>query len=123
MGRVIPAGLLLVAAVFLSGNACAMNSPSGPHCRVTNGDKLPAGSGGPDALCAAIERAVSIRLPGVDFSAEVTVLSSSMLAATLTANGRQLPEQKFASMDRDLDRGSFERFAQALADQFAKTHR
>ncbi len=31
-----------------------------------------------------------------------------------------MPEQNFASMDRDLTTSSFERFAQALADQVAK---
>ena len=123
MGRGIRAGILLVAAAFLGGNACAMSAPHHPHCRVTDGDKLPAGSGGPDALCAAIEQAVKDRAPNAAFSAEVTVLSSSMLAATLTADGRKLPEQKFAIMDRQLDHSSFERFARALADQLVKAQR
>lgn len=93
---------------------------SSPHCRVIDGDKLPAGSGGTNALCAAIERAMSESAPGLVFSAEVRVLSSSMLSAVLTADGRTLPEQKFARTDRELDRSAFERFATALADQAAK---
>lgn len=100
-----------------------MGSPDSQssRCQVFDGHKLPALSGGPDALCAAIDRAVSARAPGVAFSAEVRVVSSSMLAATLTAAGRQLPEQKFARMDRELDRSAFERFAEAIADQVAKS--
>jgi hypothetical protein len=84
------------------------------------GDKLPADSGGPGALCAAIERAVAERAPGVAFSAEVRVLSQSRLVASLTREGQKLPEQNFASMDRDLSINSFERFAEALAEQVAK---
>jgi hypothetical protein len=43
-----------------------------------------------------------------------------MLAATVTVDGRTLPEQKFASMDRGLDVHSFEWFAHSLAEQVAK---
>jgi len=102
-----------------------MSSANGrsPHCRVVDGSKLPAESGGAVALCAAIERAVSAKAPGVAFTAEVRVLSSSSLAATLTMEGSKLPEQRFASMDRDLTASSFERFAEALADQLAKVRR
>jgi hypothetical protein len=114
--------ILLVAALLFSGNACAMNAPDNhsTHCRVVGGEKLPRGSGGTVALCSAIEQAVSGRAPGKAVTVEVRVLPNSMLAATLTVNGRALPEQKFASMDRDLDSHSFERFANALAEQVAK---
>lgn len=125
MVRDIAAQIGLVAAAMIGGNASAMsmsdNQP--PHCRVVDGDKLPAASGGPRALCAAVEKAVSGRTPGTEFSAEIRVLSRSRLTATLTAGGRKLPEQSFASMDRELDRKSFERFAAALADQVAKARR
>jgi hypothetical protein len=98
-----------------------MGSPDSqsPRCRVVDGGKLPAESGGANALCAAIERAASARAPGVAFTAEVRVVSSSRLAATLTRDGRKLPEQNFASMDRELSSSSLERFAAALADQLA----
>lgn len=89
------------------------------HCQVENGGKLPAASGGAAALCAAIERAVAARAPGAEFSVRVRVLSPSRLTASVTANGRVLPEQSFASMDRDVDSGSFERFADAIAGQVA----
>ena len=97
----------------------APNSQS-PNCRVVGGEKLPPGSGGSGALCSAIERAISARAPGKAFSVEIRVLPRSMLVATLTVDARALPEQKFASMDRDLDVHSFERFAHALAEQVAK---
>lgn len=100
-----------------------MDSPASQpaRCRVVGGEKLPAASGGAVALCAAIERALSGANAAV--TAEVRVLSSSMLAATLTADGRTLPEQRFARMDRDLDGRAFERFAEALADQASKARR
>jgi len=99
-----------------------MSAPNGssPHCRVDDGDKLPAGSGGTNALCSAIERAMSESVPGLAYSAEVRVISPSMLSAVLTAGGRALPEQKFARTDGELDGSAFERFASALADQAAK---
>ena len=121
MGRVILGSIVLATAASFCSTACAMSSPNSqsPTCRVLDGDKLPAGSGGPDALCAAIERAVSARAPGVAYTAEVRVLSSTRLAAALTREGRKLPDQKFASMDRDLSGDSFERFAETIAIQLA----
>jgi len=114
--------ILLVAAAIFGGNACAMSAPNNqsPNCRVVGGEKLPPGSGGSGALCAAIERAISARAPGTVFSVEVRVLPRSMLAAAVIVDGRTLPEQKFASMDRSLDVHSFERFAHSLAEQVAK---
>jgi hypothetical protein len=101
-----------------------MASPSSQStaCRIVDGDKLPDESGGAAALCTAIERAAAARAPGVAYTVEVKVLSTSRLAATLTSAGRTLPEQHFAVMDRELNGGSFERFAAALADQLAKPH-
>jgi hypothetical protein len=124
MWRIIPAPALLVMAASLSGGACAMASPSGQStpCRVVDGDKLPEGSGGAAALCSAIERAAAAKAPGAAYTVEVKVLSPSRLAATLTSGGRKLPEQNFATMDRELNGGSFERFAAALADQLAKAY-
>ncbi len=102
-----------------------MSAPptSSPRCTVVDGERLPAASGGSAALCAAIERAISERVPGTVFTAEVRVLPRSMLAATLTVNGRELPEHKFASMDRELDKSSFARFAQSLAESLAQAQR
>lgn len=116
----IIAPLMVVA---LTGSACAMNSPSlqKVDCRVIGGDKLPAETGGPDALCAAISRAAASGAPASRFSVEVRVLSNSSLAATLkTADGKTLPEQRFAISDRNLTKGSLDRFAKALVGAVAR---
>ena len=99
-----------------------MEAPNGqaPSCQVLDGDKLPAESGGAAALCEAIHRAVMKNAPNAKFTVEIKVLSSSRLAATVTSGGRTLPEQKFATMDRELTRSSFERFAAAIAEQLAQ---
>jgi len=112
----------LMVASF-TGSACAMNSlsPQLVDCRVVGGDKLPAATGGPDALCAAIMRAAAAETPAKKFSVEVRVLGSSLLAATLTtADGTTLPEQKFSISDRSLTKGSLERFAKALVGEVAR---
>ena len=100
-----------------------MNSPSPPliDCRVVGGDKLPADSGGADALCAALARAAAAQVPARKFSVEVRVLGSSSLAATLTtADGTILPEQRFVISDRSLTKASLERFAKALVGEVAR---
>ncbi|MFL6728778.1 MAG: hypothetical protein ACJ8E3_05380 [Sphingomicrobium sp.] len=114
--------IILVAAALFCGGASVMGSPpnSSLSCRIVGGERLPAASGGTAALCAAIERAFAERGTGAGVTVEVDVLSSSMLSAKLSADGRTLPEQRFASMDRDLGVASFERFAGALAEQLAK---
>jgi hypothetical protein len=124
MARVSSAWIMLAAAAPLCGNAYAMASPNNqsPVCRVVDGDKLPAESGGATALCNAIEDAVAERAPSVAVTVEVKVVSSSRLKATLTRGGKRLPEQNFASMDRDLRQDSFDRFAAAIADALAKAH-
>ena len=108
---------------LVPAGACAMSAPPPHqlgHCRVIGGDKLPASSGGAEAICAAIERAVSAEAPGVRFTAEVRVVTPSMLSANLVVNGRTLPDQKFAVMDRKLGEASIRRFATALAAEVAK---
>lgn len=110
---------MLVAGTLPAG-AVAMSAPGQHHCRVIAGEKLPAASGGADAICTAIERAVAASAPDVRFSAEVKVVRPSMLATTLVVNGRTLPEQKFAVMDRDLNAASVKRFANSIAAAVAK---
>ena len=90
-------------------------------CRVIGGGKLPAGLGGPDAVCAAIARAAANTAKGRRFSVEVRVLSASSLAATLKqADGTTLPEQRLAISDRTLTKGSLDRFAKALVSAVAR---
>ena len=122
----------LVAAVLAAGlslagqGACAVSSPQQQQaqgeCRVIAAEKLPPEVGGADALCAMIREAAAAQAPGVGYSVEVRVLSPSMLSASITlADGRTLPEQRHATMDRTVSRPSVERFANALAAELAKT--
>lgn len=90
------------------------------RCEVTNGAKLPAASGGSEALCREIERAITAAAPTTSYSARIVVLTASRLSAVLVVNDHALPEQNFAVMDRELDPGSIRRFAQALAGEVAK---
>lgn len=91
-------------------------------CRVVGGGKLPAESGGPSALCAAVTRAAAARAPGVRYQVEVRVLSPSRLAATVTTgDGRKLPDLNHAISDSNLTGESLERFAKAIAEEIAKT--
>lgn len=114
---------LPLAATLSAGSACAMNSPTNTliDCRVVGGDKLPAATGGSDALCAAIRQAAAEDAPGRKFSVEVRVLGASMVAATLTtADGTRLPEQKLRVSDHVLTKGSLDRFARTLAGEVAR---
>jgi hypothetical protein len=108
----------LVAAAVLPSCAAAMSSSG--RCSVIAGEKLPAASGGSIAICSEIERAIASAAPGVHYSAEVKVLSPSRLSASLVVNGRALPEQNFAIMDRQLDRAAVQRFARSLAAELSK---
>jgi hypothetical protein len=115
--------VLPLAGTLFAGSACAVNSPTRQpiDCRVLNGNKLPASSGGAEALCAAIAKAAADQAPAGRFSVEVRVLGAAALAATVTtADGRRLPEQRFAVSDRNLTQSSFERFARALAEEAAR---
>ena len=107
-----------------SGGACAMSPPQQREtgCRVVGGAKLPAGLGGEQGICAAIAEAVAAEAPRKPASIEVRVLSASALAARIrTADGRDLPEQRMATMDRTLTKASIQRFAKAIAGQLAKS--
>lgn len=117
-------GAIAAAIGCVSGTACAMNSPepqSAPSCRIIDGNKLPAASGGPDALCREIAAATAAAAPGVRYTVEVRVLPRARLSATVTtADGRTLPELGIASMDKPLTASSFKRFAESIASELAK---
>ena len=121
-GRIASFVILVATAVVPNGGMAmtAADQPRPANCWVIDGQNLPLASGGSAAICAEIERAIASQAPTVHFSAEVRVLSSSRLAATLVVNGRSLPEQKFAVMDSELSRTTIERFAQSLAVEVAK---
>lgn len=123
MREKLASALLAASLVSSSGSACAMSSSERPQprCRVIGGEKLSEETGGPEALCAAIAQAATARAAGVNYSVEVRVLSRSRLSANLgLSDGVTLPEQNFATMDRDLSRSSIERFAQAIAGELAR---
>ncbi len=89
---------------------------------MTRAEKLPPEAGGADTLCEAIRQAAAAEAPGVAYSIDIEVLSPSMLSARVTlADGRALPEQRHAVMDRTLTRSSIQRFATALAAELAKS--
>jgi len=102
----------------MPASAGAMSAP-GP-CRVVAGEKMLASTGGADALCNEIRKAVAAAAPGARYSAEVKALSPSRLAATLVVNGKALPEQNFAVMDRNLSTTSIREFAASLAREVAQ---
>lgn len=87
---------------------------------MANGSNLPQASGGTEAVCSEIEHAIAAAAPTARYRASINVMSSSRLSAVLVVNGRTLPDQKFAVMDRELSPDSIRRFAQALAIEVAK---
>ena len=115
------AALLLLLAAGVPAGAGTMNSSGVPsHCRIVAGEQFLAGSGGGDALCAEIDRAITAAAPRARYSAEITAMPRARLSATLIVDGRTLPVQNFAVMDRGLDAPSIHRFAQSLAEAVAK---
>lgn len=95
--------------------------PREAPCRVTGAAKLPAATGGSEALCGAIKAAARRRAVESAFSVEVRVISSSALEAVVRmADGRVLPSQNMAVSDARLDRSALDRFAEAIADQVAR---
>ena len=111
---------ILASAVSVAACAPAMSAPQSGPCRVLNGEKLPPESGGPAAICSAIEKAMSARAPKVKYSAQVRVVSKSALTVAIIANGKKLPDQNMSVMDRNLNSWAIDRFAESLADEVAK---
>jgi len=112
--------MLVVAAASVGGSACAMNqSADGTHCQVVGGSQLPADTGGADALCAAIERALQAAVPK-PAAVEVNVVSPYLLSATvMLADGRKLPAIKISSSDRQLGARAVQMLADSIAAQVA----
>lgn len=109
---------LLAASIPLLGGGVtsAGANPSARHCRVLAAEKLGAGSGGADAICAQIERALNAAVPDARYQVDVRVVSPARLSATGTINGRALPEQNLASSDRDLTPAAIGRFARSIGE-------
>lgn len=124
MGSKIAILAAIAALSGAGGSACAMTSDASPlsNCRAAGKDGLPPESGGVKALCTEIEQAVARQAPRAKADVELRLLTPSRLSAVVTtADGRRLPEQHYAIMDRKIDRSSFTEFAEALARQLAES--
>src|SRR5690242_6639624 len=117
----VAASMLAGAAVVSASDACAMTAPVSENlkCTVVRPDKLLAETGGAGAARAAVLAALARRAADARVAVAVRVSSGTMLAARLTVEGQELPEQKFGVMDRHLDPGSIEQFAQSIATKVA----
>lgn len=104
----------------LGAGAAPAKSHMSSHCVVLGGEKLPDAIGGERRICETVEQAIAAQAPNATYSAEVHVVSRSRLTATLIVNGRTLPLQNFAVMDRGLSSTSIEHFANGLAAEVAK---
>ena len=114
------AALLIVVTTLDSGGALAMKPSSTVtigHCTVVGEGNLPAAVGGAKGLCAILDRAVATRAGTTNYTAHVKVLPRSRLSAILVVDGRELPQQNFAVMDRELSSSTIQRFADGLAEQ------
>lgn len=121
LGRILAIiGVAAYAATGASGVNAAPGKPTNA-CQVVAGEAFLKDAGGAGALCSSFERAISARAPNVRYAAEVRVLSKSALTVRVVANGRTLPEQHYAVMDRDLNPGSIKRFGEAVADAIAQS--
>jgi hypothetical protein len=115
-----------LALAMAGSGAFGMTAPAAPseRCKVTNGGKLPAASGGSDALCDAIQQAAKAQGRHEAFTVRVTVGPRSRLTAHVTLlDGRSLPPLHMASMDRAIGKTTFERFGAAIADHVAAATR
>jgi hypothetical protein len=119
------AALIFFATAILPANGGAMTMGGevpATGCRIVSTGKAASAVDG-TAICAEVERAIAAAAPNARYTAEIKLLSASRLAAILVVNGRTLPEQNFAVMDRQLDRASIGRFAESLAAAVAKAIR
>lgn len=89
-----------------------------PDCVVTGGAKLPAETG-VDAICNAVQSAIGSKAAGAGVKVEVVVTSASSLTAKILVRGKSLPEEHMAVSDRQLTKGSIERFARRIAEVVA----
>ncbi|MCH8615496.1 hypothetical protein LZ016_05205 [Sphingomonas sp. SM33] len=97
-----------------------MTGSEAQRCTVVGAEKLPAEAGDARTLCEKIEAAVAAQAPNSHYTAQITVVSKSILAADVSVGGRQLPVRKLGVTDRDLNAGSISRFANAIAEDVAK---
>ena len=113
-------GTIALAALALASGNAVTGSPAKNPCQVVGGEKLLPQTGGIAGICAAVEKAVAARAPNIAYSAKITIVSASRMTASLVVNGKELPEQRFAVMDRKLNASAIQHFAQGLAGEIAK---
>lgn len=117
---------LAVALALAASGASGMTAPAGAadRCVVVNDKRLPAGSGGSAALCAAIDRAVIASGLSRSYTVRVVVGPRSLLTAEVTlSDGRILPPVTMAAMDRPIGPSTLERFGGAVANYIAEASR
>ena len=109
---------LLAASIPVFGitMTSADAASSARQCRVLAAEKLGAASGGPASICAEIERALGVAVPGARYKIDVRVVSPARLSASGTVNGHSLAEQNLASSDRDLTPAAIRRFARSIGE-------
>ena len=121
------AKLAMIAVTTLlataSGIAFGMTTTSPQiECSVADGGKLSKNSGGADALCRAIEAAISEMSSEGKFRVKVVVSGPNRISVEVrTSDGRTLVKQKYGSTDRELSNSSFQRFAKGLASEIYNT--
>jgi len=101
-------------------SAWPMSAAEQGSCRLLQAEKLPRDAGGADAICAIFDKAIAAKAPKLRYTAEVQVLSKAALSAKVVADGRVLAERRLAVMDKNLNAGSIQRFAEALATEVAR---
>jgi hypothetical protein len=117
------AGIFILVAALVTSGSYAMSRTENERtvrCTVVGGDKLATQLGGTELVCHTIERAIAARTPTRDYRVEVKIISPSRLSAQLMVQGRLLPEQRFAVMDRKLSSSSIQHFADSLAGLVAE---
>lgn len=97
-------------------------------CTVENPANLPAELGGPDAVCAAIEKAAlpALQSAGIapsELKVSVKAQSSHQLSATASAGSFRIAEQKVGISDRALNRRAVDMLARAIASELEKLGR
>ncbi len=119
MRRALQTGIVALATLTSANGDKVTKAVPAPHCTVVASEKLPS-EANYEGICAVIEHAIAARAPNVTYTAQVRIISASRLAATLVVNGKTLPEQKFAVMDRALNPSAVQHFANGLAEVIAK---
>jgi hypothetical protein len=104
-----------------TGSAIALNQNTAAACTVTGPAKYVEEAGGTDALCQAVVAALAKAAPGAH-RVEVKLLSPSRMAAAVQlADGRTLPELRFAVSDGAIGAAVVRRFAQDIANQISSS--